>query len=173
MYRFIVSCYYWPAGEARLRLRALIIKEQFAKKGNSLDTLASSIERRRMRRLKARCEIELVADLSLLDNDAEGLDAPLIFFGRTHDLNAAGLGIVLPSTTIDERFCSGTNRLTLSLFAADGPIRLEVCPVRCEPLIGPYSGKGYLLGAKITRVDNRDLFDRYLETLSDINQRMH
>ena len=168
MYKFIVSCYYWPAGE-RLRLRALIIKEQFA----SLDKLASSIERRRMRRLKARCEVELVADLSLLDNDVQGADAPLIFLGRTHDLSAAGLGVVLPSVIIDERFCTGMNRLNLSLDVPDGPIELEVCPVRCEPLNGLYSGKGYLLGTKITRIENQDQFDRYLESLSDVNQRLH
>ena len=58
MYKFIVSCYYWPAGERPLRLRASIIKEQFAETGYrldfprlgrlpSLDKLASSIERRR------------------------------------------------------------------------------------------------------------------------------
>ena len=73
MYKFIVSCYYWPAGERGLRLRASIIKEQFAETGYgldfarlgrlpSLDKLASSIERRRVRRLKARCEIELMAN---------------------------------------------------------------------------------------------------------------
>jgi len=167
MYKFIVSCYYWPAGE-RLRLRALIIKEL-----TSLDKLASSIERRRMRRLKARCEVELIADLSLLDNDVQGADAPLIFLGRTHDLSAAGLGMVLPSVIIDERFCTGVNRLNLSLDVPDGPIELEVCPVRCEPLSGQYSGKGYFLGTKITRVENQDQFDRFLETLSNMNHRLH
>jgi|SRR5437868_3179459 len=168
MYKFIVSCYYWPAGE-RLRLRALIIKEQFA----SLDKLASSIERRGMRRLKTRCEVELVADLSLLDNDVQGADAPLIFLGRTHDLSAAGLGMVLPSVIIDERFCAGVNRLHLSLDLPEGPIKLEVCPVRCEPLSGQYSGKGYFLGTKITRVENQGQFDRYLETLSEMNHKLH
>lgn len=178
MYKFIVSCYYWPAGERPLRLRASIIKKQFAKTGYgldfarlgrlpSLDKLASSIERRRMRRLKARCEVELTATLSLLDNDVQNCESSLVFLGRTHDLSAAGMCMVLPSTIIDERFCSGNNRLNLWLHVpGGGSIGLEVSPVRCERLAGPYVGQGYLLGTKITNVDDPAKFERYLETLS-------
>ncbi len=36
MYKFIVSCYYWPTGERGLRLRAFIIKRQFEETGNGL-----------------------------------------------------------------------------------------------------------------------------------------
>src|SRR4051812_12682338 len=121
MYKFIVSCYYWPAAARPIRLRALIIKEQRGEIENghnydqverltSLDQLASSIERRRTRRLKVKCDLELVADLSLLDNDVQNTGSSLVFLGRTHDVSAAGLGMVLPSTIIDERFCSGSNR---------------------------------------------------------------
>ena len=176
MYKFIVSCYYWPAVEGNLRLRALIIKDQRAESGNgsnfarigrvtSLDHLASSIERRRVRRLRVKCEVELVANLSLLDNDVQSTDSSLVFLGRTHDLSAAGLGMILPSTIIDERFCSGSNKLNLSLHVPGGVIGLEVSPVRCERLNTAYSGHGYLLGTKITNVENRDQFEKYLETL--------
>jgi hypothetical protein len=74
--------------------------------------------------------------------------------------------MVLPSTTIDERFCSGTNRLNLSLFVPDGVIDMEVSPVRCERLNGPYFGQGYLLGTRITNVADRAHFERYIETLA-------
>src|SRR5215213_936156 len=78
MYKFIVSCYYWPATELGLRLRTLNISQQFAETGadfsdskigrlTTLDKLASTIERRTMRRLRAKCEVELVANLSFLD----------------------------------------------------------------------------------------------------------
>ena len=175
MYKFIISCYYWPTGEHGLRLRALMIKRQFEETGNglkstirltSLDRLASSIERRRMRRLKAKCEVELVANLSLLDTEVQNSDSSLIFLGRTHDLSATGLGMVLPSTIIDERFCSGANRLKLSLHMPGGVIGMEVAPVRCERLTSPYIGQGYLLGTRITNVDDRAQFERYLDTLS-------
>ena len=181
MYKFIVSCYYWPAGE-RLRLRALIIKEQLEETGSgsnysrigrltSLDQLASSIERRRVRRLRVKCEVELVANLSLLDNDVQNSDSSLVFLGRTHDLSAAGLGMILPSTIIDERFCSGSNRLNLSLHVPGGVIGLEVSPVRCERLKTAYSGHGYLLGTRITNVDNQAEFDKYLETLAGLGSK--
>lgn len=177
MYKFIVSCYYWPAGELGLRLRALIIREEREETGHSskdarigrltsLDQLASSIERRRLRRLKVKCEVELVAGLSLLDSEVQNSDSSLVFLGRTHDLSAGGLGMVLPSTIIDERFCTGANRLNLSLHIPGGVIGLEVSPVRCERLLGAYSGQGYLLGTKITNVEDRDQFERYLETIS-------
>ena len=179
MYKFIVSCYYWPTGEHGLKLRALILKRQFEGSGNglnystigltSLDKLASSIERRRMRRLKVKCEVELVADLSLLDTEVETSDSSLVFLGRTHDLSATGLGMVLPSTIIDERFCSGANRLNLSLHAPEGVIAMEVSPVRCERLTSPFIGQGYLLGTRITNVKDRARFDRYLEKLSGTN----
>jgi hypothetical protein len=181
MYKFIVSCYYWPTGEGGLRLRASIIKKQFEETGNgldyarfgrltSLDKLASSIERRRLRRLKVKCEVELVANLSLLDNDVECSDSSLVFLGRTHDLSAGGLGMVLPSTIIDERFCSGTNRLNLSLHVPEGVIGLEVSPVRCERLSSPYAGNGYLLGTRITNVADRAKFEQYLESLSGVKR---
>jgi PilZ domain len=177
MYKFIVSCYYWPAGECGLRLRTSIIKKQFAESGNglnlprqgrltSLENLASSIERRRVRRLKARCEIELTATLSLLDTEVQNCESSLIFLGRTHDLSATGVGMVLPSTIIDERFCTGANRLNLSLHVPGGVIGMEVSPVRCERLNSPYAGQGYLLGTKITNVDDRAQFEQYLESLS-------
>jgi hypothetical protein len=96
-----------------------------------------------------------------------GTKSSLIFLGRTHDLSAAGMGMVLPSTIIDERFCSGTNRLNLSLLIPGGVIGMEVSPVRCERLTGTYVGQGYLLGTKITNVDDRARFEKYLETISD------
>jgi len=176
MYKFIVSCYYWPAGERSLRLRASIIKQLTGDSGNglnyprlgrltSLDKLASSIERRRMRRLRVRCEVELTATLALLDNDVQNCESSLVFLGRTHDLSAGGMGMVLPSTIIDERFCSGTNRLNLALHVPGGVIGMEVNPVRCERLTGPYVGQGYLLGTEITNVDDRARFEQYLDTL--------
>ena len=42
---------------------------------------------------------------------------------------------------------------------------MEVSPVRCERLTGPYVGQGYLLGTKITNVDDRARFEQYLETI--------
>ena len=180
MHKLIVSCYYWPARAGRLRLRNLTFKQQFSgapgntsgpehsliKRLTTLDKLASSIERRSMRRLRVKCEVELAANLSLLDNDAYDAESPLVFFGQTSDVSAVGLAMVLPATLIDERFCTDSNRLKLSLHSPDGVIGLEVAPVRCERLTDAYSVNGYLLGTKITNVEQRESFERYLESVS-------
>jgi hypothetical protein len=175
MYKLIVSCYYWPAGARGLRLRSLTLKQNVTETGlipsrtervTSLDKLASSIERRSVRRLRVKCEVELAATLNLLDNDACDEDSRLIFFGQTADLSAEGLAMVLPATIIDERFCSGANRLKLSLHLPEGIVGLEVIPVRCERLTDAYSVNGYLLGTKITKVEHRNSFERYLESVS-------
>lgn len=181
MLRLIVSCYYWPARAGRLRLRNLTLRQQFpgapgnnagpeqsliGKRLTTLDKLASAIERRSMRRLRVKCEVELAANLSLLDNDAYDAESPLVFFGQTSDLSAVGLAMVLPATIIDERFCTESNRLKLTLHSPDGVIGLEVAPVRCERLTDAYSVKGYLLGTKITNVEHRESFERYLESVS-------
>ena len=176
MYKLIVSCYYWPVRVGGLRLRALTLK-RLADAGSDLNhsrireltsvsDLASSIERRSMRRLRVKCEVELAANLSLLDNDAYDAESPLIFFGQTSDLSAVGLAMILPATIIDERFCTDENRLKLSLHLPQGIIGLEVAPVRCERLTDAYSVRGYLLGTKITNVEHRESFERYLESVS-------
>ncbi len=181
MYKFIVSCYYWPAGERPLRLRALTISvdeignrlEYFPiSKLTRLDHLTAAIERREMRRLKVKCEVELLADLSLLDTDAGEPLESLTFMGQTSDLSAAGIAMIIPSTIIDERFCDGDNRLNLSLHLPDGVIRLEVTPVRCERVAGVNSSQGYLLGTKIVDVKQRERFEQYIERMSD-PQRAH
>lgn len=175
MYKLIVSCYYWPAGARGLRLRTITLKQNANETGltlsrqgrlTSLEKLASSIERRSVRRLRAKCEVELAATLSLLDNDAYDEDSKLIFFGQTSDLSAEGLAMVLPATIIDERFCSGSNRLKLSLHLPEGIVGLEVTPVRCERLTDAYQVRGYLLGTRITNVEHRAPFERYLDSVS-------
>jgi hypothetical protein len=178
MYKYTISCYYWPAGDGRLRLRALTIKTNSESTGNGLasshvrrltrvDQLASSIERRRTRRLRVRCDAELVADLSLLDSGAELAAEPLIFFGQTRDLSSTGLGLVLPSTPIDENYCDESNLLKLSLHLPSGVVDLEVNPVRCFPLDESDTAMGYLMGARIISISGQvEEFERYLDSFS-------
>jgi hypothetical protein len=134
-----------------------------------VNQLTSSIERRRTRRLRVRCDAELVADLSLLDIQAEFDAEPLIFFGQTRDLSATGLGLVLPSTPIDENYCEETNSLKLSLHLPGGVVDLEVNPVRCFPLDEADTASGYVLGAKIISVGDYEEFERYLDSFSSRN----
>src|SRR3954469_4802609 len=138
MYKYLVSCYYWPSANGRLKLRSLEIKKhQTAETGfnysevvrlSSAHTNAATNDRRRAQRSKTRCEAELTASLAILDFDAPPLEESLVFFGRTTDLSANGLALVLPSTSIDERCCVSETRLQLSLHLPTGSVTLEVTP---------------------------------------------
>jgi len=178
MYKFIVSCYYWPSADGRLRLRSLQLKTNRRKAEASLDfsqvsrltTVEPNVspeERRRAPRLKAGCDAELTTSLAILDSDAQSNDQSLVFFGRTKDLSAGGLSVILPSTLIDERYCGEDARLQLSLHLPTGKVNLEVNAVRCEPLRAEDAALGYLVGAQILSIDdNRDEYDDYLRSIS-------
>ena len=176
-YKFIVSCYYWPAFEGRLRLRALKITTNhglgpglnFPPIGTltSVETTPSSIERRRAQRLNINCDAEITANLSILDTEAPSSTDSLVFLGRTKDLSAGGLAFVLPSIQIDERFCGEGSRLRLCLYLPTGSVQLEIRPVRCEPLNPHNAGKGYFIGAQILSIDDqRDVYDSYLRSVT-------
>ena len=178
MYKFIISCYYWPSADGRLRLRSLQLKTNRRKPAKGLDFSpvsslttvehnASPEERRRAPRLKAGCDAELTTSLAILDSDAQSDDESLVFFGRTKDLSAGGLSVILPSTLIDERYCGDNARVQLSLHLPTGPVNLEVNAVRCEPLRQEDAALGYLVGAQILSIDdNRDEYDEYLRSIS-------
>ena len=177
LYKLIVSCYYWPPVEGRLRLRALNIRidkglgstldHAKAAPDTRMDTTASTIERRRSQRFNISCEAELTANLTILDSDATPSVAALVFLGRTRDLSAGGLAFVLPSLQIDERFCTETSRVGLRLFLPTGSVQLEVMPVRCEPLNPDNVTRGYFIAAQILSIDDqRDVYDSYLRSVT-------
>ena len=177
VYKFIVSCYYWPAVEGRLRLRTLKIKTNHRLRPGlkfsqidtptSVETTSSSIERRRAQRLNINCDAELTANLSILDTEAPSSADSLVFLGRTKDLSAGGLAFVLPSIQIDERFCGEGSRLRLCLYLPTGSVQLEITPVRCEPLNPDNTGKGYFIGAQILSIDDqRDVYDSYVRSVA-------
>jgi hypothetical protein len=175
MYKFTVSCYYWPALKGPLRLKSLLVSlDQRAGEsdGNPLVSLKQSpvtTERRRVQRLRTACEAELTASLAILDSDAHPCSDTLIFYGSTEDLSADGLSIVIPAAVIDERFRGDWARLQLSLFLPAGKVKLEVNPIRWQLLQRESSRLGYLMGAKILRFkDNRSLYDDYLRSISTL-----
>ena len=177
MYKFIVSCYYWPATEGRLRLRTLQIRTNRRRLANGLDysqvarlirvnSGISSTERRQAPRLKAGCDAELTASLTILDTEVPSADDSLVFMGRTMDLSAGGLSLVLPSILIDERYCGESARLHLLLHLPTGTVSLDVNPVRCEAIKVVNTPTAYLIGAKILSIDdNRDEYDNYLRSI--------
>lgn len=122
------------------------------------------IERRLTPRSAASCEVEVIADLSLLDTESTAPPEQLVFLGETINLSAGGIALTLPSLQIDERFCCGGHLLRLWLHLPQGAVNLGICPVRCSPL--EYYGRvhGYLIGSRIVSVlQKRDIFEQYLQ----------
>jgi hypothetical protein len=180
MYKIIVSCYYWPAVEGPLRLRALRITTNRRKPGkrldaskdvrlSSVDTSSLSMERRSANRLKAGCDAELTTSLSILDTDAQLSNESLVFLGRTVDLSSKGLSLVLPSTPIDQRYCDKEARIKLSLHLPKGAVSLEVSPVRCVPLDEEDTALGYLMGAQILSSErDKSEYEAFLRSISNL-----
>ncbi len=178
MYKFIVSCYYWPTTEGQLRLRSLRIKLNQRRKASdladsqvvrltSVDQNTPTTERRKTPRLTATCETEVKASLAILDTEAVCAGESLVFFGRTTDLSRGGLALVLPSTLIDEKYCGKSARLKVSLYLPTGPVEMQVTPVRCEQLTGGVTAAmGYFVGAQILSIDDKhDEYDTYLRSI--------
>lgn len=121
-------------------------------------------ERRAATRLVAHCDAEVIASLTILDNDAAESDERLVFSGKTSDLSLKGLGIVLPSAQIDERFCTDIHQITVRLHLPHGPVQLRLVPSRCVSVISANLTQGYLLAGRIIISEER--YADYLDTLN-------
>jgi hypothetical protein len=129
-----------------------------------------STERRQSQRLRAQCEAELIASVTLLDAaQPENGTSTLVFMAETQDISAHGLALVLPSIRIDEKYCEQPRSLKLSLHLPDAAVELEVNAIRCVPLNVRDPGQGYLIGARINDIsrDSAAQLETYLENLSN------
>ena len=132
-----------------------------------MNTPSYSNERRATRRLAASCDAELVANLSILDTNVEISTEPLVFFGQTIDLSPLGIGLVIPSVHIDERYCDGVNQMGLAVHLPNGPASFHVNAVRCMPVNKHDLGEGYVVGTRILRVlQAEEEFIEFLDKLS-------
>jgi hypothetical protein len=120
-------------------------------------------ERRIYPRLMARHEVSITANLSLFDVEAGivgSMSDSLTLLGSTYDMSKIGISFRIPLVTVDERICLRPDFiLPLLVQLPVGPVRMELCPVRCSPLDGRDAGAGSLIGAKIRRMAH---FDRRL-----------
>jgi len=117
------------------------------------------------RRRAPRHRVRLAVVVSLLEERA---GAPPTVAGHTYDISQSGLGIILPSIRIGDRYLAGegqTLRITLKL--PDAAARLYGTPVRYERLEGEGPDRGYLVGIRLTDADEqgRAALDAYLKTL--------
>jgi hypothetical protein len=128
---------------------------------------SKAVDKRRTPRRRSALEVSLHGDTSMLDvktkNDSEKF--PLTLLGHTSDLNETGLGLVLPSFSIDEEFCADQSQtLQLEVSLPRASVKMEAAPVHCEPLNKREPTSGYILGMRITNMDESDR-QRFLKFL--------
>lgn len=118
------------------------------------------------RRRSSRHRVSLPVSVSLLD--AEASAQPALVQGRTRDVSAEGIGVILPHVRVGDRYLVGdsvTLRVTLKL--PDGYARLYGTPVRHEKLDASGPDTGFLVGIRLTDTDERDraLLVDYIKSL--------
>jgi hypothetical protein len=112
--------------------------------------------------LRGKASVPFRLSLPGASSDVEMLE------GRTRDMRATGLSLVVPDIRIGQEEIVGEDRrLRVLLELPSGPVELEVEPVRYEPLDAEETEQGYLIGARITEISDSDCvrFVKYLRAL--------
>jgi hypothetical protein len=123
------------------------------------------------RRREARYKARLPFSVSLAGSKplVEGVRRrPPHLEGFTRDLSATGLALIVPSILLGEHHLTGEGRaLLIRLELPAGPIELQAVPARYERLDEHETDKGYLVGARITKMSEemRARLDEYLHSL--------
>jgi hypothetical protein len=129
------------------------------------------VERRRFARRKASFAVNLPVGVSVpnekLDPEAEEYPNPIM--GRTRDLSETGLSLFLPTLRLGHEQISAANfplRLVLSL--PDGVAVVQAVTVRAEAVDTPEGLSGFVIGARIRKMNERDR-KRYTALLKTLN----
>lgn len=88
--------------------------------------------------------------------------------GHTLDLSEKGLALIVPAITLGDHHLVGENRsLSLKLELPEGPVVMQVAPVRYESLEEHKTETGYLIGVKIVAMpeEDRAKFAEYVAAL--------
>ena len=88
--------------------------------------------------------------------------------GYTRDISGDGLAIVVPSIHIEGHYLVGEGRtLVVELQLPDGPVHINIVPVRYERMDEDETATGYLIGSRITEINDPDRkrFMAYIGTL--------
>lgn len=124
-------------------------------------------DRRHARRQKIRLAFTLsIASPAKSLNGAMRVHA---LVGHTLDLSPTGIALIVPAIRIGDHHLVGENRsLNVKLELPDGPVEMQVSPVRYEALEDHKSETGYLIGVKITEMPpgDREKFTAYFSTLA-------
>jgi hypothetical protein len=122
------------------------------------------------RRHAKRRETRLPITVSLVAShvNQNGFRRPGTLDGHTLDISSTGMSFVVPAIRIGEHYLTSQDRrLSLRVDLPNGPIDMQVSPVRYESLDENESEKGYVVGVLIKEMsdEHRANFDRYVKDL--------
>ena len=112
-------------------------------------------DRRHARRMKARLPFTL--SLAGAAISVNGSKRSHIMKGHTLDVSMNGLALVVPTILLGEHHLVGENRrLKVQLELASGVVEMHMVPIRYESLEDHKTETGYLIGARITEIEDDD-----------------
>jgi hypothetical protein len=124
-------------------------------------------DRRQSPRLDANLQARLEFSVLLreAENSQTGVQHMRAVAGHTVNLSTIGLAVMLHAQNIDPQYLTGAeNSMSIELDLPSGvSIEIEATPVRYEKC-----DDGYLIGARITEISDRDreLYEEYLRELT-------
>lgn len=112
-------------------------------------------DRRRSKRRKVQLPFSLT--LSGAATGANGSRRSDSLRGHTLDVSSTGLALVVPAILLGEHHLIGENRrLKVRLELPNGPVEMQVIPIRYESLEDHKTETGYLIGVKIVEIADED-----------------
>jgi len=122
--------------------------------------------RRMARRVDARLDFTLTLEDPRVNGNGFRRLPPLK--GHTQDISTTGLALIVPAIRIGEHYLAGIDkRLFVRLDIPDGTVDLKLIPVRYVCLEDDPEDQGYLIGAHIEDISEKDRarFSQYVEGL--------
>jgi hypothetical protein len=123
-------------------------------------------DRRQAKRQNARLAFSL--SLAGPASSINGSRRTNSLLGHTMDVSATGLALVVPTILLGEHHIIGeSGRLKVELELPQGPVTMQVVPLRYESLEEHKTETGYLIGAKIVEISkpDRERFTNYVSGL--------
>lgn len=126
-------------------------------------------QRRAAPRHRAQCEVRLILSQSVVSTEAAGrTSGPLTIPGRTRDISATGIALIVASPRLVDLYFSGENfPLLIELQLPTGAIQIDAVTVRCEDLGKKGAEAGCLIAVRIVEMSDPQWkrYVAYLRTL--------
>ena len=127
--------------------------------------------RRMARRVRARLDFTLTLEDPRVNGNGFRRLPPLK--GHTQDISTTGLSLIVSAIRIGEHYLAGIDkRLFVRLEIPDGTVDLKLIPVRYVCLEDDPDDQGYLIGANIEEMSEKDRA-RFIQYVEDLLKKPH